>query len=354
MHDKPNPEMLVVAREARGFTQAQLADAVQISQGKVSKYESGALAISDNDLAILSETLGFPKGFFGQTDRVYGFGSTCFYHRKRQKMPIGRLRMLQAQLNIFRFQVARLVRGIEIEAENEFVRLDADDSGSPEEIAQQVRAQWKLPLGPIRNVTSAVENAGAIVYEISFGGPHLDAMSQVVPGCPPVVFVNRDIPADRLRFTLMHEIGHLIMHQIHNDNMEAQADRFAAEFLMPEREIRASLQKLSLPQLSALKSEWLVSMNALLKRAQDLGQITDRYARTLWTRMAKQGWRTKEPVDIPREKPTVFDDIIKIHLEEHGYTIKELATMVNAMPDRFARHLEHRRPPNDGGFRVVG
>ncbi len=349
-----NPDMLVVAREARGLSQSALAERIGVTQGKVSKYESGMLSVTDEDAAAIAAALLFPTRFFAQTDQVYGFGSTCFYHRKRQRMPIKQLRQLQAQLNIFRFQVLRLIRGIEIEVENDFVRLDVPEHGTPGEVARIVRSIWKLPMGPVRNVVAAVENAGAIVYELSFGSRHLDAISQTAPGCPPVVFVNSDIPADRLRFTLMHEVGHMILHHIPTDDMELQADRFAAEFLMPKREIRSSLRKLSLHKLAALKQEWLVSMNALLKRSQDLGQISPRYARTLWTRMSQQGWRTKEPIEIPREKPTVFRQILDVHLNDHGYTMEELSGLANALPERFLRHFSRLDDERDHGLRVVG
>src|SRR5262245_51815564 len=219
MSDRINPEMIVVAREARGLTQTQLAERLDASQARVSKWEAGIIAPSSDDIAALTSALDYPAEFFMQTDRVYGFGSPCFYHRKRTRMPVGDLRRIQARLNIFRFHVTRLVRGIAIETENKFVRLDVDEHGGPEEVARLLRHQWGLPFGPVPNVVNAVENAGAILFALSFGTKNLDAISQVVAGCPPVIFINSDIPGDRLRFTLMHEVGHIVMHQLPSDNM---------------------------------------------------------------------------------------------------------------------------------------
>ena len=68
----------------------------------------------------------FPVAFFSQTDKVYGFGSPCFYHRKRTRMPVAELKKIQLRLNIFRFHVTRLIRAVEIETENKFIRLDVD------------------------------------------------------------------------------------------------------------------------------------------------------------------------------------------------------------------------------------
>ena len=112
MPDRINPEMIVLAREACAFTQCALASRIGCSQAKLSRYESGLLIVSDEDLAALARELEFPATFFSQTDKVYGFGSPCFYHRKRTRMPVADLKKLQARLNIFRFNVTRLLRAL--------------------------------------------------------------------------------------------------------------------------------------------------------------------------------------------------------------------------------------------------
>ena len=346
-----NPAMLTVAREARGMTQAELAVAVAVSQAKISKYEAGFLRVSDNDVAAFSLALDFPPEFFFQTDKVYGFGSSCFYHRKRMRMPVTELRKLQARLNIFRFHVTRLMRGVEIETQNQFIRLDVDEHGGPEEVARALRSAWNLPMGPVASVVDAVEAAGAIVYAMPLGTHQIDAISQVAPGCPPLIFVNSDSPGDRLRFTLMHEVGHIVMHQLPSDDMESQADRFAAEFLLPSAELKGALRQLRLQQLPPLKTQWKVSMAALIKRAYDLKQISERQYRSLFTEMSVQGWRTREPVEIDVESPEVFDRILDTHLNEHRFTVTELARMVNSKESRFEAYLKRRTP---GGLRIVG
>ena len=135
-----------------------------------------------------------------------------------------------------------------------------------------------------------------------------------------------------MRFTLCHELGHIIMHQdaMVAPDMEKQADEFAAEFLMPEIEIRPYLTDLSLEKLATLKQFWKVSMAALLKRATDLGVITHRQARTLWMQMGKAGYRTREPVelDLPVEKPSLEKEIVDTYIEDMGYTISELGKLL--------------------------
>src|SRR4051794_4477198 len=83
-----NKEMIELARESRGKSQSDLANDLGISQGKISKYESGMLEVSNDDLDKLAAVLEYPKDFFFLSDSVEGFGSSCLYHRKRKSLSV--------------------------------------------------------------------------------------------------------------------------------------------------------------------------------------------------------------------------------------------------------------------------
>jgi Zn-dependent peptidase ImmA (M78 family)/DNA-binding XRE family transcriptional regulator len=329
-----HPEMLILARESRELTQGELAQASGLSQANISKYEAGLLRISNQHLETIASVLGYPKSFFYQEEKRYGFGSSCTYHRKRQTLSVTHLRTLLARINLFRIHVTTLLRSVDVVSEHRFEHFDIDDfGGDVERIAQLVRNRWGLPLGPISNLVEAVEYANGIVYRCSFGTSKLDAISQWLPSAPPIFMVNADVPGDRIRFTLAHEIGHVIMHRIPTTNMEAEADRFASEFLMPAREIAADLTPATLVNYARLKPYWKVSIAALIRRARDLGKVTDRHYRSLFEELSKLGYRIAEPVMIPHEEPSVFNDLIKFHVRENGYSNEQLSEVLNLHVD---------------------
>jgi Zn-dependent peptidase ImmA (M78 family) len=111
---------------------------------------------------------------------------------------------------------------------------------------------------------------------------------------------------------------------------------------MPASEIRSELRKLSMPRLAALKERWKVSMQALIRRARDVGQITDRQYRSFCTRMSMLGWRVDEPVDIPSEQPTVFENILRAYTDEQQLSISEISAIANANDSRFRMHWRER------------
>jgi Zn-dependent peptidase ImmA (M78 family)/transcriptional regulator with XRE-family HTH domain len=346
-----NPNMLVLARESRGVTQFQLAGQLGISQANVSKLEAGLLAVDAELLGRIARALKYPVRFFSQPDPVFGYGSSCLYHRKRQSLPVHDLRRITAELNVLRIGVSRLLQGVEVESAHRFPRMDlADFEDSPEYIAQLIRGAWALPSGPVQNLTRAIENAGGIVVRCSFGTTKLDAISQWVPGMPPLFFVNAEIPTDRFRFSLAHELGHVVMHQIPTNDLETEADRFASEILMPAKEIAPHLSPLSIQKLAQMKPYWKTSMAALAKRAHDLGKISPRHYRTLFTQMGTLGLRIQEPVPLPPEEPELLMRIIDVHRKQQAYSIEELSDLVAVYEPEFrSRYLREQ-----GRLRIVG
>lgn len=341
----PNHEMVTLAREARGMTQAQLAERAGMTQGTVSKIENGVRELTDDSLAELSRVLGYPRSFFMQHDKVYGAATPCLHHRKRKSMPVLKLKQVHAVINVMRMQTTRLLRDVEVDARLRFQHMDPEEYGSAEEVAQLVRASWRLPLGPVKSVTEAIEAAGGVVITSAFGTDKLDAISQWEPPRPPLFFVNANAPGDRLRFNLAHELGHIVMHDMPTPDQETEADRFAAEFLMPAREIRPDLRQLNLPKVANLKPYWRVSMAALIMQAANVGAITDRQKRSLFMRMSQLGYRKREPVEIPRERPALLKQVIDFHRGEHGYSVTELSHVANLYEDEFrAIYLSEENP----------
>lgn len=332
--------MVILARESRGVSQTDLAKLTGFSQGKISKIENGLLSISDSDINTISDILKYPIVFFQRYERIYGVGLSEYYHRKKQSVPQKTLNQIYAKLEIRRIEITSLLKSIEFGEHNYFFMDPEKYDGNIEVIAQSVRASWGVPKGPIYNLVSIAEENGAIIVPFDFEGARVDGISVSHPGMPPLIFLNFSNPMDRIRFTLAHEIGHLIMHRIppsNNEDIEVQADRFASEFLMPRNDIKSSLNDVSLQKLASLKLYWKVSMGALLKKAGDLGTISERNSRYLWTQMGKAGYRTEEPPELlpPIETPSILDDIVNVHQTELNYSPLDLSNVIGLNTSEF-------------------
>lgn len=321
-----NPDMVILGRESRGLSQKGLAENLSVTQGRVSRIEQGQLVVSGELLADLSRVLDYPQHFFLQEGTRVGVGIAEIFHRKRQDVPKSALAKIYAQMEIRIKHVAILLLDQPIHMTVCRLTIDEHD-GRPDEIARRIREMWQLPSGPIEDLTATVEKAGILVVPIDFGTNRVDAISRWVPGLPPLLFINIHSPKDRYRYSLAHELGHIVMHEFPSPDIEDQANRFAAEFLLPAHEIQSDLLDLSLAKLARLKRYWKVSMAALLKRAQDLEKITPNQARYLWMQMAKLGYRTREPVelDIKGEQPSLLKKQIEAYLKNYDNSITGLS-----------------------------
>jgi Zn-dependent peptidase ImmA (M78 family)/transcriptional regulator with XRE-family HTH domain len=329
--------MLAVAREARGMTQSDLAELSGVPQGTISKAEHGLASLSDDRLAALAEVLAFPLDVFGWDDEVYGFGSSSFYHRKQKSLPQTRLREIQATFNLHRMRARRLSQGLDIVPKHRFEPLDMDDYGTPEEAARAVRAMWSVPMGPLKDVCRLIENAGGVVVRTDLATPKISAISQWVPGERPIFVTNTANPADRERFTLAHELAHVLLHGTPREEQESEADQFASELLMPAADIGPQLAcGVDLARAAQLKPYWRVAMSAIIRRAKDLDFITAGRYKSLSVQMSQKGWRIREPVVIDRDSPRFLDQVIDARLAS-GYTVEDLAKVAGLTTDEFTR-----------------
>lgn len=341
-----NPRMITLARESRGLSQSELATKARIPQGTLSKAENGFIDLPEERVQAIADALGYPRALLDWSDPVYGFGSSMFHHRKQQSLTQGLLKKIQATMNLVVGRLRRLSNGIEITTPFTLPAMDSSKM-SPEEIAQAVRRAWLVPIGPVQSMMALLEAAGILIVRRDMGTHRISAISIRIPDGHTLIMLNLGLPPDRERFTLAHELGHLVMHDLPEpeEDAENEADRFAAEFLMPAAEIRSQLTRIDIQKAAMLKRHWKTAMSALIRRARDLGVIAEPRYRSLMTQMSQRGILKIEPtVDLAREEPRVVASVLDVHISQHQYSRQDLADLVCLNRDEFIAEFA---PPHD-------
>jgi transcriptional regulator with XRE-family HTH domain len=206
-----------------------------LSQAQLSKIEHGRIQPDEETVSKIAQALKYRPSFF--YDSVYQRMPPVSFHRARQKLGAKDREAIHGQAEVYRINLKKLLASVELEIRLPSVpAIDPDQySKDISKIAQTVRQRWGTPRGPIRDLTKIVEDAGVIIVAFDFGTPLIDGFSQQAgDGLPSIIFINSRQPKDRYRFSLAHELGHLVMHQTPNPEQEVQANLFASEFLMPE------------------------------------------------------------------------------------------------------------------------
>lgn len=333
MHRPFNPDMLALARDAKGFTQTELTGALAdaMSQAKLSKIENGLVSPSAEEVEALAAALGVrPEFFFHPHTRR---AEPATYHRKRKKLAKKDWSKIYAKAEIYRISTALFLKSIELAPTSPPPpAIDPDQyDGRVEEIALAVRQLWALPRGPVEDVTSLLERSGVVVIGYDFGTELCDGFTQHATGdMPPVVFINTRQPKDRLRYSLVHELGHIVMHRLPNPEMEDQANRFASEFLMPTADVTRDFYNLSMDKFMSLKMHWRVSMQALIMKAHRVGRMSDSAYRYYMINMSKRDWRTREPVELTnvKEVPRVLLQLVNGHMNHLSYSVDDMSRLI--------------------------
>lgn len=332
-----NGNMLRLARQIRNMSQGEIVDSLngEITQGTLSKIERGRIQPDMNMVEAFAKCLRVHSNFFYEDG--YLRQPPVSYHRKRSKLKVSDREAIHGLSEVLRLSLKKCLESVEYDHEGpKLPSFDLDQfSGDAREAARLVRNALKLPRGPINNLSALAEKSGVIVCRFNFGSDLIDGFCQHSDGTlPPIIFINSALPVDRMRFSLAHEIGHLVCHDVPNPEQEIQANQFASEFLMPVEDIYDDLRDFNLNKAMELKMYWGTSMQSLINKAWDVGRIGDKKRTSYFIEMSRRGWRKTEPVEASHffERPSVLEGILRAHTEELGYTNEDLSEMFGLYP----------------------
>lgn len=313
-----------------------LAEQVGVSATAISKFERGEATPRQSTLLRLAKALSVGIEYFFREVRVETLAPA---YRKHSKLG-------QRTQDAIEATIAEAVERY-LTAEQLFPEGFFPESGLPrfpvkvveeaEQAANKLREEWNLGSDPIEDLCGRLENHGMKV--IGLDGPEgFDAFSCWVNDRIPVVAFNANVPGDRQRFNLAHELGHLVLDPDPSADIEKAAHRFAAAFLVPAEAAYSELgqrrSNLSFDELRMLKREYGVSIQAWMRRALDLGIIDQPTYSMLYRRLSARGWRTEEPDGIQKEEPHRLRLLVHQALAENLITPSYAATLLDETPKR--------------------
>jgi len=138
----------------------------------------------------------------------------------------------------------------------------------------------------VPDICELLENAGVKIFMCNFNVSELFGLSIGKADGGPAMAINtgKKISVERQIFSIAHELGHLMLHKDTygkepaelSDEQEHEADRFAASFLMPEKQFIAEWnENRGLHWVDAVlktKRHFKVSYQAVLHQLIDLGK----------------------------------------------------------------------------------
>ena len=210
----------------------------------------------------------------------------------------------------------------------------------PETAAEMVRQRWGLGQRPVSNVVHLLESRGVRVFSLAHDCRDVDAFSLTWSEVP-FVFLNVSRSAERQRFDAAHELGHLVLHaaaeRVQGRDLEREANRFAAAFLMPARGVIAQgLREATVDRILAAKRHWTVSAMAMTHRLHELRLLTDWNYRSTCIALSKLGYRSAEPGGA---RPEVSQVLTKVFASLRGSGgVESMASSLGLTSEEISRH----------------
>lgn len=323
---------LKLARDSRGLSQSELSALLNITQATLSRIEKGQIPLSEVVLEKASEHLNYPPSFFAKDIALAG--ETSLFYRKRATMTTKNLSILESRISILGNCIDELMESVEIPQLN-IPAVEPSYDNTPSEIAFKIRNFLKVPQGPIENIVSLMERNGIVVIFINIEcTDKFDGLTMFTKNQVPVIWLNAKMPNDRKRFSLAHELGHLVMHlrsqdlDKTEDDKEREANEFAAEFLMPEAICKIDFFNIKYQDLGLRKMYWKVSKAAIIYRACELHCISEKTKKYLFVTLGRNGERKRESGQVYIDMPQILAKMTKLHLNELEYTLDELSNML--------------------------
>lgn len=314
------------ARGAAGLSLRALAENIGVSHAAVKKYEDGIVVPSSDILIKLAKSLNVRTEYFFRPNHAV---LENVEYRKRTALPQKRLSAITHNIT------DQIERRLELESlfpqppVKEFVSVTGLDDqintlDEIEDLAERVRNSWGLGINPIPDLIDEFEANGIRVVMLDLHDEkNFDGLAAKINEMP-IIVVGVDWPGDRQRFTLAHELGHLMLAGRLQPEIkeEAACNRFAGAFLFPKESVFKMLGTLrssfELMELALLKDEYGISMAAIIYRAFDLQIISKPHFQQLMKLFRAKGWFKKEPgTQYKSEKAHFFKQLLSRALAEN-------------------------------------
>jgi Zn-dependent peptidase ImmA (M78 family)/DNA-binding XRE family transcriptional regulator len=321
-------------REARGLTQAALASATNIPQPFISKAESGVKPLALDLISKIADTLEVPVKCLVREPLLLPEGSLGLFRSLKSKVKSTEYTAARRQAEIGAEMIMRLVGE---RAQLPQLTLRSTRGIDPEEAARHARSMLRLPPEePIRNLTLALERSGVMMLRLTDVSEHIAGFSAWLQisseASRPLIVSRRNLGPFRLRFTVAHELGHLMLgHEVFGGpqgDEEREANVFAQALLMPKEAAieDLSVAPLDMQRLAELKGKWGMSMHAIAMRAKRLEVITEGMYRSIYEGLRIRNWLKVEPGDLstPVEEPRLILELARAAgLDLSAYDIAE-------------------------------
>lgn len=329
------------AREACGYSLRELEAAIDglVSAQAIGKYERDEMMPGSRALMALSKALDVTPEYLMSTREIeltgVDFRKAAHASAKEEKcVEAAVLDQVERYLELEEIFPQSSVEWAQPTVLAKFLVRTMDDA---EEAANLLRKEWELGEDPIPMMAELLEQRGLKVIALNLSGTVSGSKAFVRrpnEGDAPVIVVNSTHNGERQRFTLAHELAHLVLNCIDVDEEKA-ADRFAGAFFMARemllKLVGANRTAISIGELAELKKIFKVSIASIAVRCHQVGALTKAAYGRIWGQIKALGWNSQnsdEPYPVPAERPQRMERLCLRGVSEGAISFSKAAELL--------------------------
>lgn len=273
------------ARKLKGLTLQDVADELTVSKQMISKYENGKSIPNSSKLLKLSRLFNLKIDYFFNSLKVeigeVNFRKKSSFSKKKQDSIKEKIK-----IDLENYLWVEDSLSIDYNFRNIIGDLKITSIGDVEKATLKLRNEWNIGLDPVHNIIQLLEDQEIKVIELFDVDDKFDGLATYVNDKYPVIVVNGNFPVERKRFTLLHELGHLLLNLPNCEiNVEENyCNKFASEFLLPKniviKEFGGRRSHITLNELIDIQKKYGMSIPAIIYRLVDANILSkDRQTR---------------------------------------------------------------------------
>lgn len=338
-------------RERLGITQSQLGESIGVTRQTIAAWEKGEREPSLAQLNTIAIELSVPIDLF--LDKADAATPTLLFRADNADVLSKEIRLLSSRLAEDYASIEKLLN--EIPTVPESRPLENFDEALVERVANDIRDWLGIEDAPLGDALALLEARGLKVIKLELPN-EVSGFSAYTEAWGGIIFLNQDHNPERLYFTALHELGHLIFHRIEysipakkvagSDPREKIANRFSGAVLLSQNVLKEELRGyedewIPEPLLVDMKERYNVSIRTIIIRSKDLGVISKKQCNKQLDFFDEKYTKYAEPGTVHTPKPLGrLKRLVYKGLLDEKITTSRAAEILRTKPKEVRTELE--------------
>ena len=208
-----------------------------------------------------------------------------------------------------------------------------------------IRDAWRIGDDPIHNIIELLEDKEVKVIEVNDDTMQFDGLATQIDNKYFVVVINKNMPIERKRFTLLHELGHLLLNLKDKDENEVEkyCNLYASEMLLSTENVKIEFgikrSNINTEELKNVQSKYGISIKAIVYKLRDIEIISPEKVISFYKNVNANP-ALKKLIDQSRfngnENSIRYENLVYRSLSEETITMSKASSLLNT-------NLEHLR-----------